>query len=356
KIICNLNNAPDSPHLHTFSSNQRHCFQCEDVLGDGELYQRCTCMSISENSSQTPPHINHHCCYECGDPLDGIFFHQCTYESCWKDESPFTCDSTPNIVDDSPNVSTHLRNPQSTRMSFVGTMLIMLTIVNLKFRLPRTRNRQLPVIDHTPLEESMKNLRIAFQAWSENIQQKKEEEEKQITEEQEPDNSLSMRDEHLDTISTTESYKFIKSSVENLVPNLKSLLNHDSLIISSSSNIDSLLDEFIGKLTLLKSIPPGINETDCDPQEEIHLIKKLLYDNSSPRPLEEFISKNSDVAIKSFSPSPIPVEDSDSFMEEIDLSFTLDDPMPPGIKEDDYDSERDILILEELLSNDSLSL
>nr|GEU30066.1 hypothetical protein [Tanacetum cinerariifolium] len=30
--------------------------------------------------------------------------------------------------------------------------------------------------------------------------------------------------------------------------------------------------------------------------------------------------------------------------------------MPPGIKEDDYDSERDILILEELLSNDSLSL
>nr|GEW01007.1 hypothetical protein [Tanacetum cinerariifolium] len=30
--------------------------------------------------------------------------------------------------------------------------------------------------------------------------------------------------------------------------------------------------------------------------------------------------------------------------------------MPPGIEEDDYDSERDILILKELLSNDSLSL
>nr|GEX75523.1 hypothetical protein [Tanacetum cinerariifolium] len=41
--------------------------------------------------------------------------------------------------------------------------------------------------------------------------------------------------------------------------------------------------------------------------------------------------------------------------EELDLSFIPDDPMPSGIKEDDYDSERDILILEELLSNDSLS-
>nr|GFD17575.1 hypothetical protein [Tanacetum cinerariifolium] len=35
----------------------------------------------------------------------------------------------------------------------------------------------------------------------------------------EPDNFLSVRDEHLDTIPATESDKFIKSSVENLVPN-----------------------------------------------------------------------------------------------------------------------------------------
>nr|GEZ61390.1 hypothetical protein [Tanacetum cinerariifolium] len=47
--------------------------------------------------------------------------------------------------------------------------------------------------------------------------------------------------------------------------------------------------------------------------------------------------------------------DSDSFMEEIDLSIYPDDPMPPGIEEDDDDSERDILILEELLDNYSLS-
>nr|GEV51371.1 hypothetical protein [Tanacetum cinerariifolium] len=35
-----------------------------------------------ENSSQSPPHIDHHCCYGCGDSLDSIFFHQCTCESC----------------------------------------------------------------------------------------------------------------------------------------------------------------------------------------------------------------------------------------------------------------------------------
>nr|GEX43796.1 hypothetical protein [Tanacetum cinerariifolium] len=35
----------------------------------------------------------------------------------------------------------------------------------------------------------------------------------------EPVDSLSMGDEHLDTVPVTESDEFIKSSVENLVPN-----------------------------------------------------------------------------------------------------------------------------------------
>nr|GFA25540.1 hypothetical protein [Tanacetum cinerariifolium] len=87
---------------------------------------------------------------------------------------------------------------------------------------------------------------------------------------------------------------------------IESLLNHDSSIISSSSKIDSLLDEFAGELILLKSIPPGTDEADCDLEEEIRLIEKLFYDNSSPRPSKEFNSKNYDVIINFFSPSPIP--------------------------------------------------
>nr|GFC40774.1 hypothetical protein [Tanacetum cinerariifolium] len=122
-----------------------------------------------------------------------------------------------------------------------------------------------------------------------------------------------------------------------------------------SSEIDSLLDEFAGELTLLKSISPGIDETDGDFEEDIRLIEKLLYDNSSPRPLEELVSANSDAASEFFSPSPILVKDSDSLMEEIDLFCTLDYPMPPGIEDKDYDSERDILIPKDLPCNNSFS-
>nr|GFB61366.1 hypothetical protein [Tanacetum cinerariifolium] len=118
---------------------------------------------------------------------------------------------------------------------------------------------------------------------------------------------------------------------------MESLRTHDSSF-PISSKIDSLLDEFAGQLTLLKLIPPGIDETDCDFEEDIHFIGKLLYDNSSPRPPEEFVSANSGAAIESFSPSPILVKDSDSLMEEIDLFYTMDYPMPSGIKDNDYDS------------------
>nr|GFC75944.1 hypothetical protein [Tanacetum cinerariifolium] len=64
---------------------------------------------------------------------------------------------------------------------------------------------------------------------------------------------------------------------------IESLRTHDSSIIISLK-IDSLLDEFAGELTLPKTIPSGIDETDYDFEEEIRLVERLLYDNSSPRP------------------------------------------------------------------------
>nr|GFD33709.1 hypothetical protein [Tanacetum cinerariifolium] len=92
----------------------------------------------------------------------------------------------------------------------------------------------------------------------------------------EPVNSLSMGDEHLDTIPVTKSDEVIKSSVEDLVP-------------------------IPSELAFLKSIPPGVDNTDCYPENEIRFSERLLYDNSSPRSPEEFNSKNSNAEIESFS-------------------------------------------------------
>nr|GFB68904.1 hypothetical protein [Tanacetum cinerariifolium] len=142
-------------------------------------------------------------------------------------------------------------------------------------------------------------------------------------------------------------------SEEEIIP-MESLRTHDSSLLISSK-IDSLLYEFAGELALLKSILPGIDEADCDFKEDIRLIEKLLYDNSSPRLPEEFVSANSDAKIKSFSPSPILVKDSNLFMEEIYLFCTLEYPMMSGFVDKDYDSKRDILIRKDLPRNNTLS-
>ncbi|GJU19696.1 hypothetical protein Tco_1153038 [Tanacetum coccineum] len=95
-------------------------------------------------------------------------------------------------------------------------------------------------------------------------------------------------------------------------------------------------------LTLIQNTP--IDSTKID---------SIFDEFSLPRPPEESNSEISDATIESLSPPPIPVEDSDSLMEEIDLFLASDDSMPSGIEIDYYDSEGDIRFLEELLSNDS---
>nr|GEW63202.1 hypothetical protein [Tanacetum cinerariifolium] len=109
----------------------------------------------------------------------------------------------------------------------------------------------------------------------------------------------------------------------------ESLLNHDTLM-ASSPEIDSPLDEFADELI---TIPPRI--VDREFEEYISIMEKLLSINSSPRPLENFHT-----IIESLPTFPIPVEDSNSLKEEIDITST-DDSVPPGNKNDDYNSEGD---------------
>ncbi|GJX98630.1 hypothetical protein Tco_0355649 [Tanacetum coccineum] len=144
---------------------------------------------------------------------------------------------------------------------------------------------------------------------------------------EEPDNSLNMEDEHLDTIPATESNEVIKSSVENLVPILsefegmsddtsdvptcdnncvnvesdfvESLINRDTSIVYSSK-IDPILEEFAGELAHIALIPPGIVEADFDPNDDIssddddfedidfHIqFESFHFDSSFPRPPSE---------------------------------------------------------------------
>ncbi|GJS03479.1 hypothetical protein Tco_0319987 [Tanacetum coccineum] len=240
---------------------------------------------------------------------------------------------------------------------------------------------------------------------------------------EEPDDSLIMEDEHLDTIPETESDEFIKSSVENLVQNPSESadvsdgesecdvpIDDDSpeshfttfsnpLFDSNddfSSDDESLSEEEIQKdefkyfsnplydldneiitnekilpnqkdLNVVIPIPSGIDERcfnaesdlleallNRDSPIESTKIDSIFDEFSLPRPPKESNSEYSNATNESLSPSPIPIEDSDPFMEEIDIFLASDDSIPPGV-ESDYDSEGDILF-EELLNDDLVPL
>nr|GEW63159.1 hypothetical protein [Tanacetum cinerariifolium] len=389
----------------------------------------------SKDSSQSPSQINHHCCYGCGDPLEGIFCHQCTCKLCGNgahygyncppkvpiipNPKPFNNQTIkelpPTVLRKSrlslirnlstikplrsshqlckvliPNLilfinlltfSTHLHNFLLFLVNSARTMLVVVTIVHLKFRLSIRnsvtintlifrKNFKQYTVNH-PVFNAQKELFDSQNKLMEQLTsmcdmvsqliQKKAEENK--IEEAQAANARYWKipacydddDDYNFAITPNEPVNSLKfTTFLNVLFDAEFDSSDDQSC--SDEDIDSLLDEFAGELTLLKSIPPRIEETDCDFEEDIRLIERLLSDNSSPRPPEEFVAANSDTEIESFSSSPIPVEDSDSLMEEIDLSFTPDYPMPPGIEDDDYDSERDILILKYLLRNDTLSI
>ncbi|GJZ29274.1 hypothetical protein Tco_0573921 [Tanacetum coccineum] len=205
---------------------------------------------------------------------------------------------------------------------------------------------------------------------------------------EEPDNSLSMGDEHLNTIPETESDEVIKSSVKNLVPIpseskgisddicdvpfcdndhfdaefglIDSLLSRDISI--TSPKIDFLPEEFAGELDLIDPILPGIDEDDFDEEEgaididiedEI-LREKLLNVNLLIDKIEALnLTPSIPFVLEYPSSSPIPVVDSDFLIEEVDTFLVSEDSIPPGI-ESDFDSEGDIIFLDDLLNDDPI--
>ncbi|GJU17201.1 hypothetical protein Tco_1145167 [Tanacetum coccineum] len=178
---------------------------------------------------------------------------------------------------------------------------------------------------------------------------------------EEPGNSLSMGDEHLNTIPKTE-----KSSVENLVPIpsefkgisedicdvpscdndhfdaecglINSLFSRDISI--TSPKIDFLPEEFAGEL--IDPILPGIDEDDFDEEEgEIDddilqiedeiLREKLLNVNLLIDKIEALnLTPSIPFMLEYPSSSPIPVVDSDFLIEEVDTFLVPEDSIPTG--------------------------
>nr|GEX64736.1 hypothetical protein [Tanacetum cinerariifolium] len=92
KIICDLDKTPDLAQQSP--QNYPKCGNPVDDSSEPSNDNTSVANALQDpfvvnqdpgkNSSQSPPQINHHCCYGCGDPLEDIFCHQCTCELCGK--------------------------------------------------------------------------------------------------------------------------------------------------------------------------------------------------------------------------------------------------------------------------------
>ncbi|GJR15184.1 hypothetical protein Tco_0797836 [Tanacetum coccineum] len=162
-----------------------------------------------------------------------------------------------------------------------------------------------------------------------------------------------MGDKHLNTISETE-----KSSVENLVPIPSEFkgISEDICDMLSCDYFDAKCG-FINSL-LSRDISITSPKIDFLPEEfvEDEILRKkllninLLIDKIKALKLTPFIP----FVLEYPSSSPILIVDSDFLIKEVDTFLVPDDSIPPGI-ESDFDSEEDIIFLDNLL-NDDISL
>nr|GEX05140.1 hypothetical protein [Tanacetum cinerariifolium] len=172
---------------------------------------------------------------------------------------------------------------------------------------------------------------------------------------EEPDNSLSMGDEHLSTLSETESDEVIKSSVEDLVPILSesegiSDDTYDVPFCNNSPPLDVLNDPFkifsnfndectssdddsFEDIDYVEASPPDSELVSLEEVKDDILCEKLLNINLLIAKTEALNNNPTpDCVLKSPSPFPIPVEDSDSFFEKSDTSLSYSNNSLPKFK------------------------
>ncbi|GJX34941.1 hypothetical protein Tco_0246498 [Tanacetum coccineum] len=169
---------------------------------------------------------------------------------------------------------------------------------------------------------------------------------------EEPDNSLSIGDEHLSTIPETESDEVIKSSVENLVPipsesegisddtcdvpfcdnspPLDVLNDHFEIFSDFNDDYTSSDDDFYEDIDYVEASPPDSELVSLEEVKDDILREKLLNINLLIAKIESLKDNlTPDYVLKSPSPFPIPVKDSDSFFEKSDTSLSYSDNSLP---------------------------
>nr|GEX41051.1 hypothetical protein [Tanacetum cinerariifolium] len=165
---------------------------------------------------------------------------------------------------------------------------------------------------------------------------------------EEPNNSLSMRDEHLSTIPKTKSDEVIKSSVEDHVPipteyegisyntcdvpfcdnspPLDLLNDHFELFFDFNDDCTLSDDDSFEDIDYVEASPPDSELVSLEEVKEDILCEKLLNINLLIAKIESLNDNATpNCVLKSPSPFPIPVEDCDSFFEKSDTSLFYSD-------------------------------
>ncbi|GJV68429.1 hypothetical protein Tco_1483938 [Tanacetum coccineum] len=168
----------------------------------------------------------------------------------------------------------------------------------------------------------------------------------------EPDNSLSMGDEHLSTILETESDELIKSSVKDLVPipsesegiyddtcdvpfcdnsPLLDVLNdHFEIFSDFNDDYTSSDDDFYEDIDYVEASPPDSELVSLEEVKDDILCEKLLNINLLIAKIESLKDNPTpDCVLNSPSLFPILVKDSDSFFEKSDTSLSYSDNSLP---------------------------
>nr|GFA11610.1 hypothetical protein [Tanacetum cinerariifolium] len=235
-------NPPSQSHFNIYlcqicESNSHYGYECSQRVSLVYEPEPCYNQNFGDNayphdSPGVTPLIDHHCCYKCGDSLDDFFCHQCTCEFCGNSvHDGYNCPSQYSV-----NPSLNIQNEPDAHELFISK-LIQQKLQN---------------------EYAQPFLAIAITFDLPTI---------------EPEDSLRMGDEHLNTIPEMKSDGFIKSSVENLVPSPS-----ESEDLSDSECDVPACDDFTTFFNFLFDVGYDFSSSDDESFSDEYIVKKI-YSN-----------------------------------------------------------------------------